>query len=164
MPDAMPADLRKEPHVAQLIEDERENNDRLNWLVAQVILDRHFNPDIICLEECCDQADLTYFNHRWLEDGYATVIVFPSNSTRHQNVAMMLRRGFTVVEKRDQYFQEKDPTPNTRGDRLFARGPSFLKVKSPGGYEFWVGVTHQKSKRIDAPTNDEGVAQKVNAE
>ncbi|HSV16382.1 MAG TPA: endonuclease/exonuclease/phosphatase family protein, partial [Tepidisphaeraceae bacterium] len=161
MPDAMSKELRQEPHVKELIDDERETNDRLNWIVASVIQDRHFNPDIICLEECCDQTDLTYFNHRWLDDGYATAIVFPTNTTRQQNVAMMLKRGFTVEEKRDQYYLEKDPVPNARGDRLFARGPSFLKVKSPGGYEFWVGVTHQKSKRVDPPLNAVGVPVKI---
>ena len=62
-----------------------------------------------------------------------------------------------ILERRDQYYLEKDPVPNARGDRLFARGPSFLKVKSPGGYEFWVGVTHQKSKRVDPPVNRRSV-------
>jgi endonuclease/exonuclease/phosphatase family metal-dependent hydrolase len=37
---------------------------------------------------------------------------------------------------------------NDRGNRLFARGPAFIKVKSPGGYVFWVGGTHMKSKSV----------------
>jgi len=55
--------------------------------------------------------------------------------------------GFKVVERKDQYYLEKDPGGgNERGDRLFARGPAFCKVQTPTGYTMWVGVTHQKSK------------------
>jgi endonuclease/exonuclease/phosphatase family metal-dependent hydrolase len=116
------------------------------WEISQVILDPGFNPDIMVIEECCDQNELEKFNHQWLKDAYATVIVFPGNSERHQSVAMMLKKDFKVVEKKDQYYLEKDTAQNERGDRLFARGPGFCLVETPSGYRFWVGVTHQKSK------------------
>lgn len=160
---ALPDELRQHPQIKELLEDELVNNDRLNWLVSMVILDPKLSPDVIAFEECCSQSDLEYFNKRWLNDAYETVMVFPTNTTRQQNLGMMLKKGFTAVEKRDQYFQEKDPVPNARGDKLFARGPSFVKVKSPGGYTFWVGVTHQKSKRVDPPMNPDGTYQRMNA-
>jgi endonuclease/exonuclease/phosphatase family metal-dependent hydrolase len=116
------------------------------WEISQVILDPQFAPDIIGIEECCEQDQLEKFNHQWLKNTYQTIIVFPGNSDRHQNVAMMLKPGFKVIEKKDQYYLEKDPVKNDRGDRLFARGPAFCLVETPKGYRFWVGVTHQKSK------------------
>ena len=45
--------------------------------VAKVIQSPDFNPDIICIEECCNQKDLEYFNHHWLKDAYEKVIVLP---------------------------------------------------------------------------------------
>lgn len=160
---ALPDELRANPQIKELLDSERKSNDRENWLVSTVILDPKFSPDVLCLEECCGQSDLEYFNKRWLNDAYETVMVFPTNTTRHQNLGMMLKKGFSVVEKRDQYFQEKDPVANARGDKLFARGPSFVKVKSPSGYTFWVGVTHQKSKRVDPPMNDDGTYERIDA-
>ncbi|CAN5678696.1 hypothetical protein BH09PLA1_BH09PLA1_22290 [soil metagenome] len=121
--------------------------DKANWMASEVILNPKFSPDILVIEECCDQEFLDKFNKQWLKGAYETVIVFPSNSERHQSLAMLTKPGFQVVEKRDQYYLEKDPGGgNDRGDRLFARGPAFCKIQSPGGYMLWVGVTHQKSK------------------
>ena len=126
----------------------KKKNDEDNWEIAQTILDPKVNPDIIVIQECCTEKDLNYFNDRWLKKAYETVIVFPNNSgaDRVQNVAMMLKPGFKVLEKRDQYYLEKDTVANERGDKLFARGPAFVKIQSPGGYVFWVGTNHFKSK------------------
>ena len=125
----------------------RSAADKANWMASEVILNPKFSPDILVIEECCDQDDLDKFNKQWLKEAYETVLVFPSNSERHQSLALMAKPGFKVLEKKDQYYLEKDPGGgNERGDRLFARGPVFCKVQSPSGYTFWVGVTHQKSK------------------
>lgn len=125
----------------------RTNEEKNNWLASEVILDPKFSPDVMVIEECCDQDDLDKFNKRWLKNAYETAIVFPGNSERHQSVALMAKPGFKVVEKKDQYYLDKDPAgANDRGDKLFARGPAFVKIQTPSGYQFWVGVTHQKSK------------------
>ena len=121
--------------------------DKANWMAAETILNPKFNPDVLVIEECCDQEQLDAFNKKWLKGAYETVIVFPSNSERHQSLALLAKTGFKVVERKDQYYLEKDPGGgNERGDRLFARGPAFCKVQTPTGYTMWVGVTHQKSK------------------
>ena len=121
--------------------------DKANWMASEVILNPKFSPDILVIEECCDQEQLDKFNKQWLKGLYETVIVFPSNTDRHQSLALLAKPGFKVIEKKDQYYLEKDPGGgNERGDRLFARGPAFCKVQTPSGYTLWVGVTHQKSK------------------
>jgi len=125
----------------------RADADKDFWMISQVILDSKFNPDILCIEECCEQDELEKFNHEWLKGAYETVIVFPTNTERHQTLGMMLKPGFKVLEKKDQYYLEPDPAgANERGNRLFARGPSFVLVQTPGGYKFWLGLTHMKSK------------------
>jgi hypothetical protein len=128
----------------------REHGERDNWVAAQVIKDPAFNADVLVICECCEQDELDRFNKNkeWgLGGAYETVVVFPTNSERHQQLGLMLKPGFKIVERRDKYFEEKDPAgQNERGDRLFARGPAFALVRSPSGYQFWVGVTHQKSK------------------
>jgi hypothetical protein len=139
------SDAMKEK-MKDLLESLRAKENEENWEVAEVFLAPEFSPDVVVMQECCDQEDLEYFNKRWLKELYGTVLVLPSNDTRGQNVAIMLKPGFKVVEKRDQYFTEKDLVENPRGDRLFARGPSFLLIESPGGNRFWVGTNHQKSK------------------
>lgn len=142
LPDARKTD----PLVKDLLEEERRQNDEDNWEVAQVITDRRFRPDVLVIQEGCSQSNLEYFNKRWLQGAYATALVFPTNSDREQHLGMLLKPGFKVVERRDQYHREKDAVPNEYGDRLFARGPAFCLVETPGGYRVWVGVTHQKSK------------------
>jgi endonuclease/exonuclease/phosphatase family metal-dependent hydrolase len=124
----------------------REVNDEDNWEIAQTILDPKFSPDVLVIQECCSQADLEFFNRRWLRSAYETVIVFPSNTERGQQLGLLAKKGFSIVEKKAEYYLEKDTVPNERGDRVFARGPFFLKMKTPGGYSFWVGSNHQKSK------------------
>jgi len=137
--------------LKQLIAQEKKQDDEDSWEVAEVFRDRRFNPDICVIEECCTEADLKHFNKRWLRGTYETVIVFPSNSERVQYLGLLMKPGFKIIEKRDQYYLEPDPVGNDRGDRLFARGPAFVLVESPRGYQFWVGVTHQKSKSGNSP-------------
>jgi hypothetical protein len=137
--------------MIELIAEERRQNDEDHWEVAQVILDPSFAPDVLVVQEGCRQNDLEFFNKRWLNGAYGTVIQFPSNTDRDQHLNMLLKPGFKVLERRDKYHQEKDTIPNERGDRLFARGPAFALVQAPGGYKMWVGVTHQKSKGTGGP-------------
>jgi endonuclease/exonuclease/phosphatase family metal-dependent hydrolase len=140
-----PFDLNSEDGK-ELLFQLRAANDKANWETAQVILDDKFNPDVLVIEECCSQEDLEFFNKRWLRNTYETVIVFPTNTDRNQHLGLLAKKGFKVVEKKDQYYQEKDSTQNERGDKLFARGPAFAKIQTPSGYQCWVGVNHQKSK------------------
>jgi endonuclease/exonuclease/phosphatase family metal-dependent hydrolase len=141
--------IAKDPVGKEILDELRKKNDEDNWETAQVILDPKFSPDILVMEEACDEGDLRFFNHRWLNDAYETALTFPTNSERHQNLDLLMKPGFKILEKKDQYYREPDPEGgNERGSRLFARGPSFVKVKSPGGYVFWVGVTHMKSKAV----------------
>lgn len=131
----------------ELSRDLRNLYDRENWALAQTILHPEFSPDVMVIQECCGQEELEKFNERWLLNAYETVRVFPSNSDRRQNLAIVLKPGFKILEEKSDYYKEPDTVGNDRGLRLFARGPSFVLVQSPGGYKFWVGVTHQKSKR-----------------
>lgn len=136
-----------DPALKELLASERRHNDEDNWEVAQVITDPAFNPDVLAIEEGPSQSNLDYFNKRWLNGAYETALVFPTNTgDRQQNLCLLLKPGFKVLERKDQYYLEKDTAPNGRGDRLFARGPAFCLVGTPGGFRFWVGVTHQKSK------------------
>jgi endonuclease/exonuclease/phosphatase family metal-dependent hydrolase len=144
----LPRDIQ-DPVLKELLASEREGDDEDNWEIAQVITHPNFNPDILVIEEGCTQDNLDYFNKRWLNNAYATAVVFATNTDRDQHLAMLLKPGFRLLAKRDQYHLEKDTAANGRGDRLFARGPAFCLIETPAGYRFWVGVTHQKSKRID---------------
>jgi hypothetical protein len=132
--------------MSEIITTERLQNDEDNWEIAQVILDKSFDPDVLVVEEGCGQSDLSFFNKRWLNNAYETVVQFPSNTDRDQHLCMLLKPGFKVIERRDKFHLEKDSVKNERGDLLFARGPAFALVQTPGGYRLWVGVTHQKSK------------------
>lgn len=152
---------KEDPDIKEMLYQLRKMNDEDNWETALVITDRDVNPDIIVIEEGCTQDNLDYFNKRWLHSAYETAIQFPSNTgERNQHLNMLIKPGFKVLQKKDQYYLEKDPVPNSRGDKLFARGPSFVLVQSPGGYKFWVGVTHQKSKRIDFDREHESAMRK----
>ncbi|HSH95461.1 MAG TPA: endonuclease/exonuclease/phosphatase family protein [Roseimicrobium sp.] len=143
----------------------KKANDEDNWEVAETILDPKVDPDIIMIQECCSPEDLDYFNKRWLKGAYETVMILPTNTgDRVQNVAMMVKPGFKIIQKKDQYYKELDPVkkhivtsrkgePDRVEDRptLFARGPSFFEMESPGGYHFWVGTNHMKSKFGNGP-------------
>ncbi len=147
----------KSDELSGMVKTERNQDDKDNWMVASTIQSAEFNPDILLFQEGCDHADLEYFNKKWLKGEYETLIVFPSNSGRDQNVGMIIKPGFKVIEKRDQYYLEKDSvskdflkaeydSPATKENRLFARGPAFVLIQSPSGYKFWVGTNHEKSK------------------
>ncbi len=143
---SQPGAAQSDEKMNDMIAEERRQNDEDHWEVARVILDPNFNPDILVIQEGAGQKDLEYFNKRWLNDAYATVVQFQSNTDRYQHLGMLLKPGFTIVEKRDTYRDDKDTVPNPRGNKLFARGPAFALIETPTGYRFWVGVTHQKSK------------------
>ena len=137
----------------EAIREETAMNEEDQWEIAETITDPAFNPDILLIQEGPLQADLEYFNRRWLKEAYSTVIQLPTNVNpeRPKTLCVMMKPGFEIVDRRDQYFTEEDTVPNDRGNRLFARGPSFLKVRTPSGYEFWIGNTHQKSKGVRMP-------------
>lgn len=154
---------KADPVIAALLEAVRGANDEDNWEAAQVITDRDVNPDILVIQEGCTQSNLEYFNKRWLREAYATVITFPTNTDRDQHLNMLLKPGFKVLKQNDKYHLEKDTVPNDRGDKLFARGPAFVLVETPSGYKFWVGTTHQKSKRIDFDAAAQSAVRKAHA-
>ncbi|HEX8339832.1 MAG TPA: endonuclease/exonuclease/phosphatase family protein [Tepidisphaeraceae bacterium] len=156
--------MPRSEELTNMVTQERNQDNEDNWEIAQTILDPRLNPDIVFIQEGCGQEDLEYFNKRWLKDAYKTVTVFPSNSGRKQELCMMLKPGFEVLETRADYYKEKDTvskaflataaagddpadvSPAVKENRLFARGPAFVKIKSPGGYVFWAGTNHNKSK------------------
>src|SRR5436190_995422 len=90
----------------ELYEELRKKNDEDNWETAQVILDPKFSPDILVMEEACDESDLKYFNRQWLNGAYETAITFPTNTERHQNLDLLMKPGFKVLENKDQYYLE----------------------------------------------------------
>src|SRR5205807_755966 len=47
--------IAKDPAAKEILEELRKKNDEDNWETAQVILDPKFNPDILVIEEACDQ-------------------------------------------------------------------------------------------------------------
>src|SRR3954471_21750565 len=115
-----------DPAVKELLAAERRHNDEDNWEVPQVIAAPASAPDVLAIEEGPSQSNLDYFNKRWLNGAYETAIVFPTNTgDRQQNLCLLVKPGFKVLERKDQYYLDKDPVPNPRGDRLFARGPAF---------------------------------------
>jgi len=141
-----PADL------VDLVGRERREDDEENWEVARVLLHPDVRPDILVVQEGPEQRDLNYFNTQFLRGYFETLHVFPTNTGRGQQVAMLLRPGFRVREYRQDFHMEPDPRDeNPTADRLFARGPAFAKVRAPSGREFWVGTNHAKSKAGNSP-------------
>ena len=133
--------------LAEAVKLMAERNDEDNWEIARVLLDPQFSPDVLVIQEGPSQEQLDKFNKEWLDGLYETAVVFPGNSTRGQTLGLMLKPGFKLVERRDKFFEMPDPAgTNERGGRLFARGPAFALIESPGGLRLWVGTTHQKSK------------------
>src|ERR1700733_8648195 len=94
------------PDGKEIMDDERHNNDVENWEVASVILDPNFSPDVLMIQEGCGQSDLDFFDHHWLHDAYETATVFPTNTERDQNLCMLAKPGFKVLETRDDYYKE----------------------------------------------------------
>lgn len=125
--------------------------------IARTIKLPDFDADIIAFEEAGTQPTLEMFNHDWLGGKYAFVRAFETNSPG-QHVAIMAKPGFEVLEVRDQVYLETDPVKDDSLDyakrdygglelnRLFPRGPGFVKFRTPGGQVIWVGATHVKSK------------------
>jgi hypothetical protein len=139
--------VARDPAGAELLRILARENNEDNWEVAQMILDKNFDPDILVIQEGPDQSDLRYFNRRWMNEAYETAQTLPSNTDRHQNLCVFMKKGFKILARKDQYHNEPDPSgANARGARLFARGPVFLLVQTPAGKKFWLGTTHQKSK------------------
>jgi hypothetical protein len=149
--------IAKDPAGAELLRILARENNEDNWEVAQMILDKNFDPDILVIQEGPDQGDLRYFNRRWMNEAYETAQVLPSNTDRHQNLCVLMKKGFKILARKDQYHNEPDPSGgNARGARLFARGPVFLLVQTPAGKKFWLGTTHQKSKNPGTTTTQPG--------
>lgn len=138
--------LPQDERVKELLDELKRYNDKNNWMIATVIQAPEFDPDILLIQEGCSQEDLEFFNKRWLNEAYETVITFQTNTNRDQHLNLMMKPGFKVIERRDEFYKEIDSVPNPVGERLFARGPGFVLVETPGGFRFWVGTTHQKSK------------------
>ena len=116
--------------------------------VARVISLPQMDPDIICIQECCDQEMLEAFNNEMLGGKYSFVKAFNGNSDS-QTLAMMAKKGFEPV-KIDEYYQMKDAEYRDGTNPLFGRGPAFVKFKTPAGNMLWVGTTHPKSKSGDS--------------
>lgn len=136
-----------DPAEEEAMRQERFQNEEDQWEIAQVLLDPEFSPDVLVFQEGASQADIEQFNKDWLAGMYETINVFPSNDDRGQTIGVLLKPGFRIVGREDQYFRMPDPQDlNPRTDFLFARGPAFVLVEGPGGRRFWVGTNHQKSK------------------
>lgn len=153
------------PDQRDILSREARDDREEQWEVASVIRHPAVNPDVLMIQESATAEDLETFNKAWLDEAY-TVTQFPTNtnSDRGQHLTMLLRKGFKVVDH-VYLFEDKDPTadgkvpdeastprvdigadPDSRKGRIFARGPAFVLIETPGGYRLWVGNTHQKSK------------------
>ncbi len=130
----------------EMTEFYRDEEDQ--YEVARVISLPEMDPDIICIQECCDQEMLELFNNEMLKGKYSFVKVFNGNSDS-QMLAMMAKKGFEPV-KIDEYYQMKDAGYRDGTSDLFGRGPAFVKFETPGGNMLWVGTTHAKSKYNDS--------------
>ncbi|HQY88152.1 MAG TPA: hypothetical protein PK402_05810 [Tepidisphaeraceae bacterium] len=143
-----------------LIQRELKEDDIENWEVARTVLHPEVNADILLIQEGCNQTDLNQFNLRFLQSSYDYVHTFPTNTGRDQHVGIMVKKGFKVLEVREDYYNLPKPEGVvTRGDKLFARGPGFVLIETPSGHKFWVGTNHQKSKALSEGETDIEVAQ-----
>ena len=145
------------------LRQERYQNEEDNWEIAQVFLDPAFAADIVVFQEGCAQAELEEFNTTWLGGMYETVLIFKSNDERGQTLGLMLKPGFKLIAREDEFHKlPDDPRDlNPRSEYLFARGPGFALVETPGGARLWVGTNHQKSK---GGGNDVAITRWRNAE
>lgn len=131
-------------NVVEVLKNARADADEQNWEIARNIL--AIQPDVWVMQEGCAAEDLNWFNTQMLRGYFETVHVFKTNDERGQNTGILIRPGFKVLEFKE-YKDDPDPGHfNPRGDKLFARGPGFAKIKAPNGTEFWVGTNHTKSK------------------
>jgi exonuclease III len=147
--DRMPLRAQEQSELWRDEEDQYE--------VARVIKDTSFAPDILVIEECCDEAMLKLFNRKWLPGIYPYIKVFTSN-TDGQFLGIMAKAGFEPQQVKE-YYLDKDPLQDKRitndkeelnssegENRLFCRGPGFVLFKTSKGNQVWVGTTHSKSK------------------
>ena len=157
--DQQPADEAAQNALRQ----EGFQNGEDNWEIAQVFLDPAFAPDILVFQEGCAQAELEEFNTTWLGGMFVTVLVFASNDERGQTIGIMLRPGFKLLAREDDFHKLPDHPEdlNPRSEYLFARGPAVALVETPGGARLWVGTNHQKSK---GGGNDVAITRWRNAE
>lgn len=136
---------------SELWDDEEDQ-----YEVARVMKHPAFNPDILVIQECSDEAMLKLFNEKWLEGVYSYIKVFKGN-TDGQFLGIMAKPGFEAVQVKE-YYLDDDPVKDNRisyakrsynkegENKLFCRGPGFVLFKTPGGEHIWVGTTHSKSK------------------
>jgi endonuclease/exonuclease/phosphatase family metal-dependent hydrolase len=144
--------------IWELIRRERREDREENLEVARVIL--AMQPDVLALQESAGERDLAYFNKTFLDGYFETIVELPTNTDREQHLTVLLRPGFEVVRQESIADTPDVDDVNDRTDKLFARGPGFLLIRTPGGEEFWLGNTHQKSKG----GNSEAVTRWRNAE
>ncbi len=133
--------------LVDLVQREKREDDEENWEVARTILHADVMPDILVIEEGCDVKDLNYFNTQFLKGYFETVHIFKSNDERGQNIAILVKPGFKVLEYKEDFHNIPDTHDvNPISDKLFARGPAFALIEAANGAKFWVGVNHAKSK------------------
>lgn len=132
--------------VVEVMKNARADADEENWEIARNVLS--VQPDVWVFQEGCEAEDLNWFNTQMLRGYFETVHVFKTNSERGQNTGILVRKGFKVLEFREDYHNEPDTEHvSTYGEgKLFARGPGFAKIQAPNGNTFWVGTNHTKSK------------------
>ncbi len=109
--------------------------------IARTMKLERMDSDIVLIQEGPSQAMLELFNRHWLNNKYATVKVFKSN-TEGQYLGVLAKAGFRPLEVRE--FTECINPYN--GKLLFSRGPGFVLFETPGGHTLWMGTTHAKSK------------------
>ena len=121
--------------------------------IALVLKQDRFDPDVLVLQEAASQQSLERFNTKWLDDKYAFVKQYKSNS-KGQWTAILAKPGFKVIETRS-YAGVEDPVDDPKlGDAkryygenvLYPRGPAFAQIRTPDGTVMWIGTTHIKSK------------------
>lgn len=131
-------------------------DDEDQYEVAAVLKAESFNPDIVVIQECCDQEMLEHFCKKWFPDRFAFIKVFEAN-VPGQNIGVLAKPGFEAI-RLEHYTNDKDPvtdnslryTKQNAGlwekNLLFSRGPGFVLFQTPKENKFWVGATHSKSK------------------
>lgn len=122
-------------------------DDEQQYEVAATIKSESFDPDILVIQECCDQEMLEYFCEKWFPNRFSYIKVFKCNSDS-QMVAVVAKPGFKALSVKE-YADVKDVVYNSRSGQdknLFSRGPGFVLFQTPKGNKVWVGSTHTKSK------------------
>jgi hypothetical protein len=146
--DRMPERSR---NTVELYADEEDQ-----YEVAVTIRSESFEPDILVIQECCDQEMLEHFCKKWFPGKYAFIKVFDSN-VAGQNIGVLAKQGFEPL-RTEHFVNDRDPMTDTsirsakegadlwEKNLLFSRGPGFVLFQTPKGNKLWVGSTHSKSK------------------